>query len=62
MSEGRPQDVAIRAKVSLNELSPEELSSLKDELLKVIMGRAGGTLRAAYGRHSNVHSSNSNPT
>ena len=61
MSEGRPQDIPIRAKVSLSELSPDELSSLKDELLKVMMGRVGTPQRMAYGRHSNVHSSNSNP-
>ncbi len=51
---------AAKAKVSLNSLSPEDVSSLKDELLKTVATRANNAHAEAYGRHSNVHSSNSN--
>jgi hypothetical protein len=51
---------AGKAKVSLSELSTEDVSSLKDELLKTIVSRSNDPQAAAYGRHSNVHSSNSN--
>lgn len=49
-----------RAKISLDHLSAEDLASLKDELLKKVASRATDPVAEAYGRHSNVHSSNSN--
>ncbi len=49
-----------KAKVSLNALSKEDVASLKDELLRSIATRGSNADAEAYGRHSNVHSSNSN--
>jgi hypothetical protein len=49
-----------KPKVSLSSLSPDDVSALKDELLKTVASRAAGATAEAYGRHSNVHSSNSN--
>lgn len=51
---------AAKAKVSLSALSKEDVSSLKDELLKSIATNSSNPHAEAYGRHSNVHSSNSN--
>lgn len=51
---------AAKAKVSLSALSTEDVSSLKDELLKTIVSRANNPQAAAHSNHSNVHSSNSN--
>ncbi len=51
---------AAKAKVSLSSLSADDVSSLKDELLKTIATRAANPHAEAFGRHSNVHSSNSN--
>lgn len=68
MSADKPKDAGAtagtagvpKAKVSLNQLSVEDVASLKDELLKSVVSRANDPVAAAYGRHSNVHSSNSN--
>ena len=49
-----------KARISLDHLSAEDLASLKDELLKKVASRSTDPVAAAYGRHSNVHSSNSN--
>ncbi len=51
---------AAKATVSLSALSAEDVSSLKDELLKTIVTRANNPQAAAHSNHSNVHSSNSN--
>lgn len=49
-----------KARISLDELSAEDIASLKDELLKKVASRSTDLRAVAYGRHSNVHSSNSN--
>jgi hypothetical protein len=57
---GAASSGAAKAKVSLSSLSAEDVSSLKDELLRNVATRASNAHAEAYGRHSNVHSSNSN--
>jgi hypothetical protein len=68
MSGDTPKDVRAtagaagvpKARISLNQLTVEDLASLKDELLRSIVSRASDPVAEAYGRHGNVHSSNSN--